>query len=363
MAALHSGRNMESSMTRNRQRTHHNINNIKQNNISTSFHRQQLIDSQYSLNEETKYFETELNGYLFPFLHIEGINEFSFPFPLQKINYFLLQQLIFSRLIILLFQCTINFVMRDSPTDAFKGINRPENNEGSSFDFFIYSILGGLTTWDARHFLHIAEFGYIWESSLAFFPLFPMSLKILGGFLNLFIGNWVSLFSSMLIAGTLLNNALFVINGMLLFRLTLFLNGGNIKESILAVYLHCWCPASIFYSSLYSESIYQTFTFLGLLLIYSPTTNISSRLNLLFASAIFSLAYLTRSNGLTNIGFIGFPLLLDVIIFIERQIPNENGDGERGGIIVDKNGGIYQQKYQQFEFREFSVELVKKIMV
>lgn len=136
-------------MTRNRQRAHHNINNIKQNNISTSFHRQQLIDSQYSLNEETKYFETELNGYLFSFLvffliflklnfetffkHIEGINEFSFPFPLQKINYFLLQQLIFSRLIILLFQCTINFVMRDSPTDAFKGINRPENNEGFYF--------------------------------------------------------------------------------------------------------------------------------------------------------------------------------------------------------------------------------------
>ncbi|CAK5086623.1 unnamed protein product [Meloidogyne enterolobii] len=116
-------------MTRNRQRTHHNI-NIKQNSISTSFQRQQLIDSQYSLNEESKYFESELNGYLFSFLHIEGINEFSFPFPLQKINSFLLQQLILSRLIILLFQCTINFVMRDSPTDAFKGINRPENNEG-----------------------------------------------------------------------------------------------------------------------------------------------------------------------------------------------------------------------------------------
>jgi len=143
--------------------------------------------------------------------------------------------------------------------------------KGSSFDFFIYSILGGLTTWDARHFLHIAEFGYIWESSLAFFPLFPMSLKILGGFLNLFIGNWVSLFSSMLIAGTLLNNvvffeknfsefinflkALFVINGMLLFRLTLFLNGGNIKESILAVYLHCWYLFFNFLGCLSSDSV------------------------------------------------------------------------------------------------------------
>ncbi|CAK5040809.1 unnamed protein product [Meloidogyne enterolobii] len=132
------------------------------------------------------------------------------------------------------------------------------------------------------------------------------------------------------------------------------------RPSLVSYYTRFVCPASIFYSSLYSESIYQTFTFLGLLLIYSPTTNISSRLNLLFASAVFSLAFLTRSNGLTNIGFIGFPLLLDVIIFIERQIPNENGEGERGGMI-DKNGGIYQQKYQQFEFREFSVELVKKV--
>ncbi|KAL7077113.1 hypothetical protein ACQ4LE_003914 [Meloidogyne hapla] len=342
-------------MTRYRQRTHNNNNN-KYNNSTNNYHRQHLnstdLDNQYSLNEENnKYFESELNGYLFSFLHIDGINEFSF-FPSQKINNFLFQQLIFSRLIILLFQCTINFVMRDGPTDAFKGINQPENNKGSSFDLFIYSIFGGLTTWDARHFLHIAEFGYIWESSLAFFPLFPISLRILGGFLYLFIGNWFSLFSSMLIAGILLNNILFVINGMILFRLTLFLNGGNIKEAILAVYIHCWCPASIFYSSLYSESLYSTFTFLGLLLLYSPTTS-QSRLNLLYASAIFSLAFLTRSNGLANIGFIGFYLLLDSIIFIGRQIPNENG-GDGGG---DKNE---IQKYQQLEFREFSFDLIKR---
>ncbi|KAF7639053.1 GPI mannosyltransferase 2, partial [Meloidogyne graminicola] len=153
----------------------------------------------------------------------------------------------------------------------------------------------------------------------------------------------------MLIAGILLNNILFVINGMLLFRLALFLNGGNMKEAILAVYIHCWCPASIFYSSLYSESIYSTFTFIGLILLYSPTT-FPSRHNLLVASAVFSFAFLTRSNGLTNIGFIAFPLLLDSFIFIGRQLPNENG------------GKHELQRYQQLEFREWSFNLVKRFL-
>jgi GPI mannosyltransferase 2 len=67
-------------------------------------------------------------------------------------------------------------------------------------------LLSGLSRWDARHFLHIAEFGYIWESNLAFFPLFPTILRILGGILHQAAGQMISLFSAMLFAGAAFNN-------------------------------------------------------------------------------------------------------------------------------------------------------------
>uniref|UniRef100_A0A183CAU5 GPI mannosyltransferase 2 n=1 Tax=Globodera pallida TaxID=36090 RepID=A0A183CAU5_GLOPA len=199
--------------------------------------------------------------------------------------------------------------MVDAPTDAFKGI--PSKNDSTLLDRLVKGTLSGMSCWDARHFLHIAEFGYQWESNLAFFPLFPALLRILGQLLQQLVGSAMSLFSAMLVAGIALNNVLFVLNGLLLLRLALLLNGGNQKEAIVTVYMHCWCPASIFYSALYSESVYVMFTQLGLIFLCSAS---ASRLNQLIASLIFAFAFLTRSNGLANIGFVGFQLLLDTIL-------------------------------------------------
>jgi hypothetical protein len=102
--------------------------------------------------------------------------------------------------------------------------------------------------------------------------------------------------------------------------------------TILNPLLHLRCPASIFYSSLYTESLYLTLTLLGLLHLHSAGT--LTRSHLVVASAIFSLAFLTRSNGLINIGFIGFQLLLDAI-------------------IVRRDG--------QIEFRECAMEMGKRV--
>ena len=112
--------------------------------------------------------------------------------------------------------------MRDSATDAFKGIDAENEgftlnkNVNSSFqeqqNWLIHFIFGGLGRWDARHFLHIAEHGYVWESNLAFFPLFPVMLRILGSILHQLVGQTVSLFSAMLISGVLLNNVFLFFN-------------------------------------------------------------------------------------------------------------------------------------------------------
>lgn len=53
--------------------------------------------------------------------------------------------------------------------------------------------------------MHIAEFDYTWESTLAFFPLFPMLLRVSGDAVQTFIGG-ISLFNAMILSGVVINN-------------------------------------------------------------------------------------------------------------------------------------------------------------
>ncbi|KAI1721669.1 mannosyltransferase (PIG-V) domain-containing protein [Ditylenchus destructor] len=223
-----------------------------------------------------------------------------------KILSFLIKQLVFSRIFLLTFQFFINRIMKDHPTDAFKGIPQTEVNRR---DQFVQNLFGGLSCWDARHFLHVAEFGYTWESTLAWFPLFPAILRVLGTCIQFIFGP-MNLFSAMLLGGVILNNIIFVVNGILLFRLAYMLTG-NLKEAIISVYVFCWNPASIFFSAVYTESLYTLFTFSAVLFLQH---NPSDRIRQIIASFILSFAFLTRANGLANIGYIGFPLFLEVIL-------------------------------------------------
>jgi GPI mannosyltransferase 2 len=69
----------------------------------------------------------------------------------------------------------------------------------------VQDVFGGLARWDSRHFLHIAEYGYTWESELAFFPLFPTVLRISGTFFQYVISS-LTLSSAMILGGVLINN-------------------------------------------------------------------------------------------------------------------------------------------------------------
>ncbi|KAL3099036.1 hypothetical protein niasHS_001024 [Heterodera schachtii] len=295
-------------MARYRQRGHHRPAEKHQQNHGHIFDKDDANTSHFRHSIQQQFHDDE-NGVEF-FVTTDGNSTVSHYICMApKIVNFLLLQLIASRVFLLIFQCCINWIMVDAPTDAFKGI--PPTKDATLLDRLVHGTLTGLSCWDGRHFLHIAEFGYQWESNLAFFPLFPALLRMTGQLLQQLTGSTLSLFSAMLITGTALNNALFVLNGLVLLRLALLLNGGNLKEAIVTVYMHCWCPASIFFSALYSESLYTLFTQLGLLFLCSAPV---SRLNQLIASFIFAFAFLTRSNGLVNAGFVGFQLLLDAIL-------------------------------------------------
>ena len=47
----------------------------------------------------------------------------------------------------------------------------------STADRVFFKLFGGLATWDSAYFLRIAEFGYEFEQSHAFFPAFPLALR------------------------------------------------------------------------------------------------------------------------------------------------------------------------------------------
>jgi phosphatidylinositol glycan class V len=223
----------------------------------------------------------------------------------EEIWNFVLQQLIFSRCILLAFQCFINWIMWDWTTDAFKGIQKPTE----PFDKLVNFFIGGLSNWDSRHFLHIAEFGYTWESALAFFPLFPMILRLCGSLIYFFIP-FISFRYSMIVAGVIISNVSFVAAGLVLFKLIHKITG-NLKESLIAVYVFCWNPASIFFSACYTESLYALITFFGM---YTLEQQPFSRTNQILSAIIFSFAFMTRSNGFLNVGYIGFALLVETVM-------------------------------------------------
>ncbi|KAI6222794.1 GPI mannosyltransferase 2 [Aphelenchoides besseyi] len=236
----------------------------------------------------------------------------------SKIYRFVIQQLFFSRVILLSVQCIFNAFLTDYPTDAFKGVE-PINS--TRRDSMIELLVGGLARWDSRQFLQIAEFGYVWESSLAFFPLFPSLLRVFGSGLRELIGG-LSPVSAMILGGVLLNNVLFVINGLMLFNLCLVLTKST-KESMIAIYVYCFNPASVFFSSLYTESLYFFFVLLALNFLNSRELNTkietANWIRLPVAACIFSFSFLTRSNGILNVGYLWYPLGLEIVTFRDSE--------------------------------------------
>lgn len=107
---------------------------------------------------------------------------------------------------------------------------------------------------------------------------------------------------------------MFVVNGVLLFKLCLLLTK-NAKESLIAVYIYCFNPASIFFSSLYTETVYFFFVLMGLIVLNKD----SDLLRFPVAACIFAFAYLTRANGFLNIGYIAFLMFIDCIIYRDAK--------------------------------------------
>lgn len=79
------------------------------------------------------------------------------------------------RVLTLILQAFFNAIIPDHHAEAF---SPPRLAPSGCVDQLVEGLLGGLSRWDAEHFLFIAEHGYLYEHNFAFFPGFPLALLI-----------------------------------------------------------------------------------------------------------------------------------------------------------------------------------------
>ena len=169
-------------------------------------------------------------------------------------------------------------------------------------------LLDGITSighgnWDSIYFNHLAQHGYDYENFGAFFPLYPAIIAGLASLLYLPLQLLMSYSSCVVLTSILLNNSLFYVNSLMLFKLSR-LFGLSETKSYQAALLYTLNPASIFLSVGYTESLFSFFVILGLLI-----READSQLYFL----CFSLATGVRSNGLSLVFFILYDHILNMI--------------------------------------------------
>jgi len=102
--------------------------------------------------------------------------------------------------------------------------------------------------WDTGFYLGIAGEGYAYEGarlpSVAFFPLLPMAMRLLSGFVG----------GDALVAGLVVSNGALLVAGMILYRLVA-LEGDEAAAGRAVWYLLIF-PVSFFGSAIYSESLF-----------------------------------------------------------------------------------------------------------
>ena len=191
-----------------------------------------------------------------------------------------------------LFQIFFNYLIPDHDPKAF---NPPSVHQNGAADEWVTLLFEGFRRWDAVYFLHIAEYGYPYENTLAFFPLFPMIVSLVANTLLYPLQYILNYRSVLLVSATFINFICFIQAAKLLYLLSLHVLGDK-TLAFRAAQLFCINPASIFFSAAYSETLFALITFCGMLQL--ECGNASK------ASLSFGISGLCRSNGLVNAGFV-----------------------------------------------------------
>jgi len=206
------------------------------------------------------------------------------------------------------------------PDHDAKVFNPPSAIEPNTVDHVVDIAFGGFRRWDAIYFLHIAEHGYTYENTLAFFPLFPLIVRGVANSALYLLQYCMSYASVLLVSATIVNVVCFVLSAMTLYELGRVVLGSDVL-AYRAAQFYCINPASVFFSAAYSESCYAMLTFRGMLLL--------ERNCWILSAVFFALSGAARSNGLVNIGFLLHRACRDMVAWI---LANEKMSFSRFGL-------------------------------
>lgn len=220
------------------------------------------------------------------------------------LNPYFVQLALPTRMVVIFLQFVTNHMFDDHDAGVF--VSPKDSQMQRPLDSIINFFLGGFRRWDAQYYLHIAEHGYSYENSLAFYPLYP---AFIGGItqtlrLALPLDMIVSFRELALVVGVCLNVVFFIKAAEALSRITDYV-WTNRDLSDRAVFLFCNNPALIFFTAPYSESL---FAWLSFSLMYDCSQKKFYR-----AMLPLSLSILCRSNGILNLGFFVYYIVQDLM--------------------------------------------------
>nr|XP_027107320.1 GPI mannosyltransferase 2-like isoform X2 [Coffea arabica] len=113
----------------------------------------------------------------------------------------------------------------------------------------VASALEGSIVWDSVYYVRIAQCGYEYEQSYAFFPLLPICISLLSRTVFAPLIPIIGHKAVLGLSGYVLNNIAFVFTALYIYRLSiLILNDSEV--ALRASILFCFNPASVFYSSM-----------------------------------------------------------------------------------------------------------------
>lgn len=167
---------------------------------------------------------------------------------------------------------------------------------------FHCELLRSFTRWDAAHYLKISQEGYIAEQSFVFLPIFPMTIRYIAILLRA-CTSLEDLFTSeqiLVISGVVVSNVSFVLSALVLMRICDDIFNLPSRVTRISILLFSFNPASVFFSAIYTESMYSLFNFLGIYC-YEKKSLPASCFSFAIASGI-------RSNGWMNV----IPIFIDI---------------------------------------------------
>ncbi|XP_008488025.1 GPI mannosyltransferase 2 [Diaphorina citri] len=200
-----------------------------------------------------------------------------------------------SQLLLILIQWILNnFIPDHTPDGVFQKIQIIEPQ--SPTDVVIDTILSPFVRWDAVYFLHIAQFGYSYENTIAFFPLFPKLVHCVAFVIYHVTFHSLNTSSCFLLSAILINFICFSLSTLVIYKLALIVSNKNFNFSSIVVVLFILNPSRVFFIAPYSEALFSLTSFLGILSLYDSWN---------FKGCIFfAFSVATRSNGILNVGFI-----------------------------------------------------------